>query len=403
MPNSVPVAQPDYRSASFLLRHIRHTLSFYDDKAVDPAGGFFQCFLDNGDIFDRDTRTLVGSCRFVFNYARAYLQFGEARYLEWTKHGMRYLRQVHRNPATGGYAWKIVAGRVADDTNHCYGLAFVLLASAWAMRAGMQEAKVWLEETFELMEKRFWLEEFGVYANEADGAWKLSSYRGQNDNMHACEALLAAFEATGERHYLERAALLATQFTNGGLPQAALPDGQIWEHYRSDWHPDLEYNKRDASNHIRPWGIQTGHQTEWAKLLLILDRHAPAEWHTQRAQALFDISIEYGWDAKYGGLFYGYDLSGSVCFDQKYFWVQAENLAAAALLADRTGKEKYWQWYKRIWEYCWQHFVDHQYGAWYRILSVDNQRLSDRKSCNNKTDYHTMGACYEVLNVLGKR
>jgi mannose/cellobiose epimerase-like protein (N-acyl-D-glucosamine 2-epimerase family) len=60
----------------------------------------------------------------------------------------------------------------------------------------------------------------------------------------------------------------------------------------------------------------------------------------------------------------------------------------------------YWAWYDRIWAYSWQHFVDHRYGAWYRILTRDNRKYSDEKSPAGKTDYHTMGACYEVLNVV---
>jgi mannose/cellobiose epimerase-like protein (N-acyl-D-glucosamine 2-epimerase family) len=82
--------------------------------------------------------------------------------------------------------------------------------------------------------------------------------------------------------------------------------------------------------------------------------------------------------------------------------VQAESLAAAACLAQRTGEDAYWQWYQRLWEYAWTHFVDHEYGAWYRILDRRNHNNGDEKSPAGKTDYHTMGACYEVLNVLGK-
>ena len=44
--------------------------------------------------------------------------------------------------------------------------------------------------------------------------------------------------------------------------------------------------------------------------------------------------------------------------------------------------------------------VDHRYGAWYRILTPDNRKISAQKSPAGKVDYHTMGACYEVLNVL---
>jgi mannose/cellobiose epimerase-like protein (N-acyl-D-glucosamine 2-epimerase family) len=89
-----------------------------------------------------------------------------------------------------------------------------------------------------------------------------------------------------------------------------------------------------------------------------------------------------------------------VCDDDKYFWVQAETLAAAALLAARTGEAAYWSRYDLLWAYCWEHFVDHRHGAWYRILTRDNRKYSDEKSPAGKVDYHTMGACWEVLNVL---
>ena len=82
--------------------------------------------------------------------------------------------------------------------------------------------------------------------------------------------------------------------------------------------------------------------------------------------------------------------------------MQAESLAAAALLATRSGESGYWDWYERIWTYAWEHFVDHRYGAWYRILDRGNQKYSDEKSPAGKTDYHTMGACYEVLKLLRK-
>ncbi|MGC3965076.1 MAG: AGE family epimerase/isomerase [Rhodocyclaceae bacterium] len=387
----------EFRSRAFLLEHIRSILAFYDARCVDVEGGFFQCYEDDGTIFDRLTRTLVASCRFVFNYAMAYRTFGLTDYLDRVRHGLAYLRDRHRDPATGGYTWRIEQGESVDRTNHCYGLAFVMLAYSAAVRAGVSEARPWIDETWALMERHFWLPEDNCYANEATADWQVQTYRGQNDNMHACEALIAAYEATGEHRYLARAQLLAHRFT---VELAAPTGGQVWEHFTTDWRPDLDYNRHDRSNHIRPWGVQTGHQTEWAKLLLILNRHSSAEWYVERARALFDTAVARGWDDQHGGLIYGYDLQGVPCDCDKYFWVQAESIAAAALLADATGDDHYWQWYVRIWQYAWTYFVDHTYGAWYRVLSPDNCRYSNRKSYSNKADYHTMGACYEALNVI---
>ena len=378
-------------------------MAFYHPRAIDPRGGFYHFFKDDGTVYDAHTRHLVSSTRFVFNYAMACRHFGNPEYFDAVKHGVAYLRQAHHNAQTGGYAWLLGRSGVLDATNHCYGLAFVLLASAHALKAGLTTAHRDVAETFDLMERHFWHADSGLYADEANPDWtQLSPYRGQNANMHGCEALLAAFEATAERHYLERAATLAYNVT---VRQAALATGLVWEHYHADWSVDWDYNRDDKTNIFRPWGYQPGHFTEWAKLLLILERHRtqlPGDggWLLPRAVELFDAALAHAWDDEFGGIFYGFAPDHSICDSDKYFWVQAESLAAAALLAQRTRQAKYWSWYDRIWDYCWHHFVDHRYGAWYRILTRDNRKYSDEKSPAGKTDYHTMGACYEVLNVV---
>ena len=400
---------PDFRSPLFLLAHIRHTLSFYDKRCFDKSGGFFHFYKDDGSVYDQRTRHLVSSTRFVYTQAMAYRRFGRPEYLLRTGHGLAFLHQVHAQPQ-GGYAWQLDwhdgVATVQDGSNHCYGLAFVLLAHAHALLAGVNEAAEGLEATWQLMEQRFWEPANGLYADEATADWQVGPYRGQNANMHACEAMLAAFDATHDAKYLQRALTLAESVT-GRL--AALADGLVWEHYCIEpdgrWSPDWDYNRNDKTNIFRPWGYQTGHLTEWAKLLLQLESHLPeAErpaWIVARARHFFDAAMARGWDTQHGGLVYGFAPGGEVCDGDKYFWVQAESFAAAALLALRTGNAVYWTWYERIWAYAWQHFVDHEHGAWYRVLTQSNGKVDDNKSPAGKVDYHTMGACYDVLRGLG--
>jgi mannose/cellobiose epimerase-like protein (N-acyl-D-glucosamine 2-epimerase family) len=400
---------PDFHSRATLLQHIRHTRQFYDPRCTDPSGGFYHFYKDDGTVYDAHTRHLVSSTRFVFNFSMAWRRFREPADRDRVLHGLRFLRDAHRNPDTGGYAWTLDwnngAKKVTDDTNHCYGLAFVLLAYAHAIMAGVDEARAWLDETYDLMERRFWEPAHGLYADEASGDWAtLYPYRGQNANMHACEAMLAAFDATGDTKYLWRAETLAHNIT---VRQAALYGNLVWEHYRSDWSVDPDYNRDDKTNIFRPWGYQPGHLTEWAKLLLIMERHkdqmaGPSDWLLPRARQLFDAALSKAWDAQHGGIYYGFGPQDEICDADKYFWVQAESLAAAALLGARTGDQAYWDWYDRIWAYSWTHFVDHEHGAWYRILGPANEKLTDEKSPAGKVDYHTMGACYEVLTVLTK-
>ncbi len=390
---------PVFKDKVFLINHARSIMDFYHPRCIDyDLGGFFHHFRDDGSIYDSSTRHLVSSTRFIFNYSMAFIHFQNEKYIELIRHGISFLRNNHLNKKTGGYAWILEGNRAKDSTNHCYGLAFVLLAYSTAYKAGIREAKNYIEETYDLMEKYFWLDEYGLFADEISSDWQsVSNYRGQNSNMHSCEALIAAYEASHNQKYIDKALIIANKICNELAEQA---DGLIWEHYDSDWKVDWSFNKDKPDDLFKPWGFQVGHHTEWSKLLLILERHTKQEWLVPRAIELFDDAVEMGWDEKNKGLFYGFAPNGDICDKDKYFWVQAESIAASALLAKRTKDNQYWNWYERIWRFSWKHMIDHKYGAWFRILDSDNKKYDNLKSPAGKTDYHTMGACYEVLNVL---
>ena len=416
---------PDFDDPAFLRAHVADTMAFYHPRAIDPAGGFFHYFRDDGSVYDASHRHLVSSTRFVFNHAMAAIEFAgdglAGEYRDAAAHGLRYLRDVHRDATTGAYAWTLRDGRPQDRTSHAYGLAFVLLAYASARKAGL-DAAAWMDETWDLLEARFWDAGAGLYRDEADAGWNFSGYRGQNANMHLCEALIAAFEAGGQARCLDRALLLADHMTRR---QAALAGGLVWEHYDRDWNVDWDYHRDDPKHLFRPWGYQPGHQVEWAKLLVLLHEHlatrdsAPG-WLLPTARHLFDTALAHGWDDEFGGIVYGFapealreaspargepgiEVASATtwfCDDDKYFWVQAEAIAASMRLFAATGDAAYRDWYARLWEYAWRHFVDHRHGAWYRILDRRNGKYDDKKSPAGKTDYHTMGACHDVLAVL---
>ena len=385
----------EFLNISFLEEHILDTLNFYEPNAYDKSGGFFQYFLDDGTIYDHSKRHLVSSPRFVFNYAMAARYFSNSKYKELAHHGLEFLEKFHYQKKTGGYVWLLDKDNTLDASNHCYGLAFVMIAGSTAILAGIDEGHKTLERAYKLMEEHFWDAEYELYSDECNEDFSiLTPYRGQNSNMHACEAMLWAFEATKDELYLERATKLAENITKR---QAAKTEGLIWEHYKKNWEIDWEYNKNDPKNLFRPWGFQPGHQVEWAKLLLILHRNRPEVWQLERAKELFNVSLDIAWDNENGGIFYGFSPKRDICDNDKYFWVQAESFAAAALLADATNEKIYYDWYEKIWKYSWTHMVDHKYGAWFRILTHKNKKYDDKKSPAGKTDYHTMGACYEVL------
>lgn len=390
-----------YADPAFLHAHIKECIGFYYPRCMDyEHGGMYHFFRDDGSVFDARTRHLVSTCRFIFVFSLCAHLYRDPEYIKAVEHGLAFLREAHRNPVTGGYAWELNRREVTDPTLHCYGHAFVLLAYAMALKAGVASAREDIYKTFDVMEQHFWDPKAQLYNDVMSPDWKTTDpYRGQNANMHSCEATLAAYEATKDPKFLDRAILLARRVTREINKPA---DGLIWEHYNTRWEPEWDYNLHDPGNLFRPPGYNIGHFTEWTKFILILERYRKEDWMFPTAKFLFDAAMEKSWDDVYGGMLYTVGRDGKVMDDRKYHWVHNETFAAAALLAERSKEEKYWEWYHRIWEWSDRTMIDHTYGAWFRILTRDGKKITDEKSPAGKTEYHPIGACFEVLRVLGE-
>lgn len=386
----------DFDTRAFLQQHTESILAFYEPVVRDPKGGFFQNFRDDGSVYDPVNRHLVSSTRLVFNYAEAYRRGYGGHYADWAREGLRYLESHHRVDGLGHYGW--MHGEQLDNRAMAYGQAFVILAYSHAHLAGITDATAAIAALHQLLDQHFYEPEHRAYADERSADLQTSDpYRGQNANMHLCEAYIAAYRATQDLTYFERADRLARRFA-GELAEAA--GGLIWEHYDENWNPDWQYNIDKPDDLFKPWGFQPGHQSEWAKLLLQLNAIKPDAWYVERAKVLFDGAVTKGWDEEFGGLVYGFAPTGEFADANKYFWVQAESIAAAYRLYKVTGEPVYLEWYNRLWEYSWKHLVDHQYGAWFRVVGRDGSKLSDQKSPMGKVDYHTLGACWDVMDNL---
>ena len=207
--------------------------------------------------------------------------------------------------------------------------------------------------------------------------------------------MIASYHATGSVHYLERATILAKRFAGELADQAG---GMVWEHYSEDWSIDWDFHRDQPNDLFKPWGFQPGHQVEWSKLLTELFQITNETWYLKSAITLYEQAIDTGWDDTYGGLVYGVAPDGSFASADKYFWVHAEAFAAAYRLFRLTGKQRYLNDYHRIWDYACTHLIDHQYGAWFRVLTREGQKIDDLKSPMGKVDYHTLGACWDVLD-----
>lgn len=389
----------DFTEKSTLVSQIHDILHFYYPACIDTEnGGYRSGFSDDGTVTDSRTKHLVGTSRFVYIFSIGVLTDGPDWCRGAAEHGIRFLAEHHQDRENGGFFFELDGTHVTDDTKMAYGHAFVLLAASIAHRAGIQGANKLLDTVYDAAEQHFWDEEHGLYRDEWDAAWSaLSSYRGQNANMHMCEAMLTAFEATGDMLFLDRAHRLAT---NVAVKLRAKSGGMVWEHYTPDWQPDWDYNKGNTKDEFRPYGFVPGHQLEWSKLLLWLDRHRSEPWMLETAEDLYRNGWGYGHDAEHGGIYYALSPDREVIDTDKNYWVISEAISAAALLGAKTGHDPYWDHYRELCTYASTHFIDHVHGGWYTLLNAQNERYEGEKSVAPKADYHPVAACYQALLAL---
>ena len=417
--------------------HISSLLAFYTSARVrdDDHGGYHNQLRDDGTVYDANTKHVVGTCRYAVNYAIAARLFPDeaALYRNLCAHGIRFLLDKQADVEHGGFHWVIAApsNEVVDGAKYCYSVAFALLALANAKLAGVVEVDVdgALDSVLALAES-YYEPAHGLYIDSFDRTLtKPSPYRGQNANMHMCEGYIALYEARVEPAHLVRAASIAKRLT------IDLCGGQGWviEHYTSEWLADPDKNvhaEPSTEEYIfRPPGAQPGHAAEWAKLLLLLERHcrvaAPHPelqavgwaWMLPRAKELFGLAVGEGWDATKGGLVYLVS-GGKVTDGNKYYWALAEAIAAAGLLMVRCAEDaatseasaEYRVWLDKLWQYADAHFIDGEHGGWFPMLNAENVRTDLHASPDHvglpvkcypsKTDYHPLAACWEVLRAI---
>jgi N-acylglucosamine 2-epimerase len=108
--------------------------------------------------------------------------------------------------------------------------------------------------------------------------------------------------------------------------------------------------------------------------------------------------LNFAWDKEYGGLYYFMDSEGyppqQLEWDQKLWWVHLETLVALAMGDRLTGRPECWEWYQKLHDYSWSHFVDPDHGEWFGYLNRRGEVLLNLKGGKWKGCFHVPRALY---------
>jgi sulfoquinovose isomerase len=303
---------------------------------------------------------------------------------------MRFLWEGHRDQTHGGYCWSLDDDGYKDDSKQAYGHAFVLLAASDAKMLGHPLADRLLADITEVLETRFWEEAHGAVSEEYARDWsKITDYRGQNSNMHLTEALMAAFEATGDAMYLDKAKRIASLIIG---KHAASLDHVVAEHFDSNWNIDKGYKGSDM---FRPAGTTPGHWLEWSRLmaqLWVLDggKKKPGTSTPRRSSSAARFNA--AGTMRRAASSTRWTSNNRPALTHKIWWPATEAIGAAAFLAALKPDPFYEHWYRKVWDFSATHFIDPANGGWYGELGDDLKPMD--KFFTGKPDiYHALQAC----------
>ncbi|MBM6551468.1 AGE family epimerase/isomerase [Marinomonas ostreistagni] len=356
---------------SWLLCQGRRLLAHY--QAAQVASGF-GALDDAGQLTSTTAVTLV-TARMVHSYSLAALMGVEGA-AELVDHGLKALLEGPlRDHKHGGW----FEDESQQGRKEAYVHAFVALAAASASMAQRPRASELLKASTEIIDQRFWLEDEAVMAPSFAADWSdCEDYRGANANMHATEAFLALWDATGEMKWLDRSLALVKRF---GHDIARVYDYRLPEHFDRHWQMLPDFNVDKPKDDFRPWGMTPGHFSEWAGLMLKVEaalmahKQAAPDWLLPDAMGLLDSAVALGWGADgKPGMVYTIGWNDEVSVANRPWWVQAETANAAYLFMLRTGERRFEVMHRMAWGYIADSLIDAKYGGWLPEVDQAGQR-----------------------------
>lgn len=105
--------------------------------------------------------------------------------------------------------------------------------------------------------------------------------------------------------------------------------------------------------------------------------------------------LDLGWDDEQGGgLLLAVNASGGVAEagwplpDLKLWWPHTEVQVAALMAWHETGDQSWMDWYRRLWAFATEHFVDWRHGEWRQKLDRDLSPFSGLVALPVKDPFH---------------
>lgn len=389
---SVLFAQPGNSSDSILEKmkyQAKENLieKYYPLNTDSVYGGFITSYTYDLKPASNQDKMIVTQARHIWSTAKAAEFYHDSSYVALARHGYKFLKDKMWDNEYGGF-YTLVSreGKPKTEMKEAYGNSFAIYALAALYKvSGDTSALNLAKKTFEWLEnhshdpiyKGYFqhLEKNGTpikrpatHPSQPD-----LGYKDQNSSIHLLEAFTELYSVWPDPMVKERLNELLILIRD----TIVTTKGYLQLFFTPDWKPVTFRDSTKAAilanrnlDHV-----SFGHDVETAYLMM--EASEALGIHDDKrtmeiAKKMVDHALQNGWDKQPGGFYdEGYYFKNTkgitIIRDSKNWWAQAEGLNTLLIFSDLYPNDKwrYFDFFKKQWNYIETYLVDHQYGDWY--------------------------------------
>ena len=371
-------------------------LPFWLNNSQDKEfGGYFTCLERDGSVFDTDKFIWLQG-REVWMFATLYNKVEKRQeWLDCAIQGAEFLKKYGHDGNLNWYFSLDREGNPLVEPYNIFSYTFAVIAfGQLSIATGSKEYAEIAKKTFDIVLSK---------VTNPKGKWNKSVAGTRNMKSFALPMILCNVA-------LEIESLLEPDFLKNTIDTCIHEVMEVF--YRPELGLIVEHIGTDGELKDNFDGrlLNPGHAIEAMWFIMDLGARLGRKDLIEKAVEIALNEVEYGWDKEYDGIFYFMDRLGhptqQLEWDQKLWWVHIETLITMIKGYQLTGNEKCLEWFERVHNYVWAHFVDEKYPEWYGYLNRQGEVLLPLKGGKWKGCFHVprgLFQCWQILESLAKK
>lgn len=365
-------------------------IPFWLNHSQDTAyGGYFTCLDRKGEVFDTDKFIWLQG-REVWMFATLYNKVEKRQeWLDCAIQGAEFLKKYGHDGQLNWYFSLDREGHPLVEPYNIFSYTFAVIAfGQLSIATGNKEYADIAKRTFDVVLSK---------VDNPKGKWNKAAPGARSLKSFALPMILCNVA-------LEIEPLLDADFMQRTI------DTCIHEVMDVFYRPELGLIVENLSTDgelvdcFEGRQLNPGHAIEAMWFIMDLGQRLGRKDLIEKAVQIALNEAEYGWDKKYGGIFYFMDRLGHPCqqleWDQKLWWVHIETLITMLKGYKLTGNKKCLEWFERVHNYVWTHFTDPDYPEWYGYLNRQGEVLLPLKGGKWKGCFHVPRGLFQCWKML---